>query len=85
MHEYSPAKSPPNPRDHYPPTLKICPSLVKVSGTRIIFKCIGLKKLAYKLTTHSIVCVFTPEIPEGGGWNPMNTYIYIYSKFILAL
>ena len=29
LHEYSPAKSPPNPRDHYPPTLKICdPSLV---------------------------------------------------------
>ena len=23
LHEYSPAKSPPSPRDHYPPTLRI--------------------------------------------------------------
>ena len=30
LQEDSPAKSPPNPKDHYPPTLKIChPSLLQ--------------------------------------------------------
>ena len=41
MHEYSPAKSPPNPRELYPPTLKICdPSLGESLVIAIIYKLI---------------------------------------------
>ena len=52
LHEYNPAKSPPNPWDHYPPnprdyppTLKICdPSLVHIQIDKSLVNNLGLRK-----------------------------------------
>ena len=41
-------------------------TLVEVSGTKILFRWVGLKKLANKHVNNNLVCTLCTEIPGGG-------------------